>query len=145
MKRAGIVLAALSLAVAGTALAQDNPIKARQELMKKNGEATKLVNQMLKGDKPYDGAAAAAALTTIATSSEQFITLFPEGSTGKDTEAKPDIWKNRKDFDDWGKGLKDEALKAASVAAKGTDALKPAFAEVAQYCKGCHEKYRIEK
>jgi cytochrome c556 len=145
MKRAGIVLAALSLAVAGTALAQDNPIKARQDLMKKNGEATKLVNQMLKGDKPYDAAAASTALTGIAGTLDQFITLFPEGSVGKDTEAKPDIWKNRKDFDDWAKGLKDESLKAAKAAASGADALKPVFAEVAQYCKGCHEKYRIEK
>lgn len=145
MKRAGLVLAALSLAIAGSALAQDNPIKARQDLMKTNGDASKLVNQMLKGDKPYDAGAAATALASIATSAEQFITLFPEGSVGKDTDAKPDIWKNKKDFEDWGKGLKDEALKGAQAAKNGADALRPIFAEIAQYCTGCHEKYRIER
>lgn len=144
MKRASLVLA-LSLAVAGAAYAQQNPIKARQDLMSKNGDATKLVNQMLKGDKPYDAAAAAAALTSIGDSIEQFVKLFPEGSIGKDTDAKPEIWTNRADFDSWAPSLKQASVKAAQAAANGPEALRPAFKDVADHCQGCHEKYRIEK
>jgi cytochrome c556 len=145
MKRASLVLAVLSLAVTGAAYAQQNPIKARQDLMTQNGDATKLVNQMLKGDKPYDAAAAAAALNSIGDAIEKFVTLFPEGSVGKDTDAKPEIWTNRADFDSWAPSLKQASVKAAQAAANGPDALRPAFAEVADHCQGCHEKYRIEK
>jgi cytochrome c556 len=145
MKRIIIGLFVGCVALAGTALAQDGPIKQRQALMKKNGEATKVVAPMLKGEKPYDAAAAASAMKTISGTLDEFITLFPEGSTSKDSVAKPEIWQNKKDFNEWATGLKAEADKAATAAAGGMDSFKKAFAEVSQYCKGCHEKYRAEK
>jgi cytochrome c556 len=139
----GILLGCIALA--GAALADDGPIKQRQALMKKNGEATKVVSAMLKGEKPYDAAAAAGAMKTIGGTLDEFITLFPEGSTSKDSAAKPEIWQNKKDFNEWATGLKAETVKAAAAAEGGPDSFKKAFAEVAQYCKGCHEKYRAEK
>jgi cytochrome c556 len=145
MKRVGLILAALSLAVAGTAFAQQNPIKARQDLMSKNGDATKVVSQMLKGEKPYDGAAAAQAFSSIASSMDTFVTLFPDGSTNKDSDAKPEIWQNRDDFNSWATKVKQVSLKAAQAASGGAAALGPALAEVGQACQGCHEKYRVEK
>ena len=41
-----------SIAVTGAAIAQDSPIKKRQAIMKKNGEAAKLITEMFKGERP---------------------------------------------------------------------------------------------
>lgn len=145
MKRIVIAVVVGCVALTGAALAQDGPIKQRQALMKKNGEATKLVTAMLKGEQPYDGAAAAGAMKTVGGSLDQFVTLFPDGSTSPDSVAKPEIWQNKKDFNEWASSLKDATNKAAEAAPGGMDGFKTAFAEVGKHCKGCHEKYRAEK
>lgn len=130
----------------GLAVAKEDPIKERQELMETTGKAMGAVSAMMKGEKPYDATVAAASMKTIGTDIEKFITLFPAGSeTGGKTRAKPEIWKNMKDFTDWGKQLKEDAGKAETVAAQGMDAFKPAFAAVGKSCGGCHDDYRAPK
>ena len=145
MKRIIIALMIGSIAATGAAIAQDGPIKKRQELMKKNGDAAKLVNAMFKGEKPYDAAAAADAIKGIGAVMDEFITLFPEGSTSKDSDAKPEIWKNKADFDGWAMQVKEDTPKTVAAAAGGVATLQPAFAEFAKSCRGCHEKYRADK
>jgi cytochrome c556 len=145
MKRIIIALMVGSLAAAGAAVAQDSPIKKRQAIMKHNGEAATLISAMFKGEKPYDAAAAAAAIKSIGATMDEFVTLFPEGSMSKDSDAKPEIWKNKKDFNDWAAQLKDDSVKTADAAAGGVATLQPAFAEMAKSCKGCHESYRVPK
>ena len=56
------VAAVLALATAGVSTAQD-AIAQRKALMKEVGGATKLSSEMIKGEKPYDAKAAAAAMT----------------------------------------------------------------------------------
>jgi cytochrome c556 len=145
MKRIIIALMIGSIAATGAAIAQDGPIKKRQALMKKNGEAATLVTAMFKGEKPYDAAAAAKAVKSIGDSMDEFVTLFPDGSTSKDSDAKPEIWKDKADFDGWAKQVKDDTPKAVAAAAGGMASLQPAFAELGKSCRGCHEKYRAEK
>jgi cytochrome c556 len=134
-----------SIAAAGAAIAQDSPIKKRQAIMKKNGDSVTLVTAMFKGEKPYDGATAAAAFKAIGASMDEFVTLFPEGSTSKDSDAKPEIWKNKADFNDWAKQIKEDTAKAAEAAPGGIAALQPAFVALGKSCQGCHEKYRVQK
>jgi cytochrome c556 len=145
MKRIFIALMVGSLAAAGAAVAQDSPIKKRQAIMKRNGDAATLITAMFKGEKPYDAAAAAAAFNSIGGAMDEFVTLFPEGSTSKDSDAKPEIWKNKADFNDWAKQLKEDTAKAAEAAAGGIATLQPAFAAVGKSCQGCHESYRVQK
>lgn len=145
MKRIMMALIIGSIAVAGTAIAQDSPIKKRQAIMKKNGEAAKLITAMFKGEQPYDAIAAATAINGIGGAMDEFITLFPEGSTAKDSDAKPEIWKNKADFNDWAKQVKEDTAKAAAAAAGGMESLEPAFAALGKSCQGCHEKYRVQK
>ena len=145
MKRIIIALMIGSIAATGAAIAQDSPIKKRQALMKKNGEAAKLITAMFKGEKPYDAAAAADAIKGIGASMDEFVTLFPEGSTAADSDAKPEIWKDKADFESRAKQVKEGTAKAATAAAGGMASLQPAFAELGKSCKGCHEKYRAEK
>ena len=59
------VLAVSVLAlVVGAAVAQEDPIKARQELMKSNGQQAALGAKMIKGEVPFDLAKAKASLPT---------------------------------------------------------------------------------
>lgn len=146
MKRISLGLVFACVIGSGLALAAGDPIKERKELMKGNGGAMKAVGAMLKGEKPYDAAAAGDAMKKIGGSVDEFLTLFPKGSeTGGDTTAKADIWTNKADFDTLGEALKDAAGKAEKAAAGGMDSFKVAIGGVGKACKGCHEKYRVKK
>jgi cytochrome c556 len=148
MKQIIVFLIAAFFAVTGAALAQDNPIKQRQDLMKGNGDAMKLVGEMLKGEKPYEADAAAKALTKISGSMDEFPTLFPESSKPTPdvkTDAKPNIWEDMADFKAKAEEVKTASAKAAEAAAGGLDSLKGAIGAVGKGCKGCHEEYRVKK
>ncbi len=130
----------------GLAYAQTSVIKERQNIMKSNGDAVKLVSDMLKGEKPYDAKAAADGMKSIHGNIGKFVTLFPEGSeTGEKTRALPAIWKNKKDFEDWGKQLQEDTAKAEGAAAGGADSMKTALADVGKTCNGCHDDYRAKE
>jgi cytochrome c556 len=131
---------------ASVAIAADDPIKQRKELMKGNGASLKGVVAMLKGEKPYDGAAVGKAMKDIGASVATFVTLFPKGSeTGGETAAKPEIWTSKDEFDAIAKDLEAATAKAATAAGGGLDSFKTAFGPVGKACKACHEKFREEK
>ncbi len=142
----GLAVVVAAILGASVATATADPIADRQELMKGNGKAVKAVVAMLKGETPYDGAAVEKAMTGINKSLTTFVTLFPKGSeTGGKTEAKPEIWQDKADFDAKAKDLEAATAKAAAAAPNGLDAFKVAFGPVGKACKACHEKYREEK
>lgn len=139
------VTAAMGIAASGISVAQD-AISKRKEFMKSVGGATKLSNEMIKGDKAFDGKAAADALIKVHAGWGDFVKLFPKGTeTGGETTASPKIWENTKDFDEKGQVLAKAAKSAADAAPKGKDAFAEAFKAVGAQCKGCHEVYRIPK
>lgn len=144
MKRIIVGFVIGCIAMAGAAIAQDGPIKKRQALMKQNGDAADTVAKMFKGETPYDAAAAAAAFTSIGATTEEFITLFPEGSA-QGSDAKETIWQDKPDFESWAVKLKEDSAKAAAAAAGGMETLQPAFVAVGKTCQGCHETYRVER
>jgi cytochrome c556 len=139
------VAVALSLvALTGVAVGQDDPIKARQQLMKMNNASARAAFGMVTGRTPYEPAAAAAAMNEIASDMEQFVTLFPEGSNGVGSEASDDIWTHFDDFKSLAAKLNTDAKAAAAAAPNGVDAFKAAFSTVNGDCMACHQKYRAE-
>lgn len=69
--------------------------------------------------------------------------VFPEGSTGGSTEAKPDIWQQPEKFQEALDKLRQStAALAAAVPADDADALKAAFNDVRGACHDCHEQFR---
>jgi cytochrome c556 len=153
MRKFAAITLLLSFTVFGLSFAQgaDDPVKARQNLMKEVvGKNMKLIVAMLKEESeqdaiPYDAAKAQAALQAISEVPDKFVTLFPENTSMMDvkTDAKPEIWDNKADFESRAQGLKTNTQEAAKVASSGKDQLKPVvFGKVATQCKGCHEKYR---
>lgn len=141
-----IVFAAFSVGFAGNAISQDDPIKARQDLMKSNGAAAKAAFGMAKGEIPFVEADAAEAMQTIKANMEEFPSLFPVGSeTGGKTRAIAMIWEDMDGFEAEAMKLADAAGAAETAAASGLDAFKEALGAVGGSCQSCHEKYRAEK
>jgi cytochrome c556 len=144
------MIAALALAATGAAaLAAPTgleAIKARQELMKANGEASKAIFPMLKGQSPFDLATVQKALKTYQNAAENMPALFPPDSkTGGKTQALPAIWEgdNKADLDARFKKLGADAT-AALAAITDLASFKANMPGVFKNCGGCHEKYKAK-
>ena len=141
-----MVITASALAAAfSVASAQDDPIAARQALMKSNGQQAALGAKMVKGEEPFDLAKAKAIFVAIEGVANKAPTLFPENSkTGGDTAADPKIWSNMDDFKAMFAKLGADA-KVAQSSVKDLESFKAAFGNVGKDCGGCHQTYRIKK
>ena len=148
MIRAVVALAAVTLG-AGIVIAQEDAATARKALMKENGKNmyTTGLSGMVKGVRPYDQAAADAALAQLETSSKQISSLFPDTAKtsvpGGQYSASPKIWENKADFDaKLAKYIAEIAVAKTKV--KDLDSLKAEWPVLNSTCEGCHETYRIK-
>jgi cytochrome c556 len=138
-------VAAISIFATGAVVAQGDPIKERQTILKGIGEATKPIAAMLKGATPYDNATVQKSLATSADGAKKLPDLFPDNSkTGEDTEALPKIWEEKTKFN-----AIYAKLAATATAAEGTisdqASLKANIGSVFGNCKTCHDDYRAKK
>ncbi len=134
-----------SIGVAGSALAVDDPIKTRQDMMKSIGGSMKVLGQMAKGQVDYDAAKAEAAVKKINMSARGFADLFPEGSNTGETEAGPKIWTDMEDFKKLSDNLETAAAAAIPVAGQGLDAMRGTLGSIGKNCKECHQDFRVKK
>jgi cytochrome c556 len=118
----------------------------RHEGMETIGKTNKAIKRELDGGSPnitavHAGAAQIAALSRKASG------WFPAGTgpeVGK-TGAKPEIWKDPKDFAAKLHSFQAAAASFNQAAMSGeVNAIKAKFAELGQACKACHDKYRSE-
>ncbi|MGD9844311.1 MAG: cytochrome c [Variibacter sp.] len=143
MKR--ILLAIGAVAIGVTAVAAQDAIATRKQLMKANGQEAKIGSAMVKGGAPFDLAKAKAVFAAYADAADKMGALFPPNSmTGGETTASPKIWEAKADFDAKLKKFGEEA-RTAGAATKDLDSFKASFATVMRNCGGCHETYRIKK
>ena len=130
------VMAFAIAAVGMSATAQDNPIAARQALMKENGG-------IMRGAGNLSGEEAAQALEKMAANFAALQTLFPEGSTGADSEALPVIWDNFDAFNSIFATDQQVATAAAAAARAGDVATLTARIKlIGGSCGECHRTYR---
>jgi cytochrome c556 len=149
----------IGAAVAGAALAQDDKMPAnaspatkaayaRHDNYRKLGGAFKALNDELKKGEP-DKAVVAANAKTISTLAGQLPTWFPRGSgveARAASEAKADIWRDAAGFSTAASNLQAQATKLNQLAAAGDiDGVKGQVRNTGMACKGCHDKYRLEK
>lgn len=118
-------------------------IADRKAAMKAIAGANKTVNDMNKGDVPFDAAKAKAAFATMEQNFAKSKTLYPADSkTGGETAAQPAVWEKTADF----MGKLDSAIAVVKAAAAGS-ATEAAFKEqvknVGATCGGCHKDYRV--
>lgn len=123
-------------------------VKQRMDAMKDIGAQMKLIGQMIKGQKPYNGKEVANAGLVIADlSGEDMLKLFPENSLDHTTEATSEIWSNWQVFEKYSTDLRKAAESIADKAGKGAEkvVVAEAFGRLAKVCKGCHEEFRVKK
>ncbi|WP_223385575.1 c-type cytochrome [Oricola cellulosilytica] len=138
------------LAVSGvTAVASEDPVATRKALMQSNGAAAGLSGGMMKGEIPYNAAAAKAALASFNAAATAFGDYFPEGSDmDANTTASPKIWEDMEGFEAELDKFQTAAAAAMQAAGKDgpadLDAFKAAAGSVLGTCKDCHEGYRVK-
>jgi cytochrome c556 len=143
------IVAVIGLAVS-VAAAQQDPIAARKQLMKDNGDQAKAGAAMAKGEKPFDLATARKMFTQFEETATKAAALWPENSIDQPTAddpytASPKIWENMDDFKARLAKLGSDS-KAAIESVKDLDSFKAAFTNIGKNdCGGCHEKYRLKK
>ncbi|WP_214000662.1 cytochrome c [Arsukibacterium sp.] len=102
------------------------------------------INEMIKGEVPYDAARVqkrADALVLVTTLPwEAFQVAGTEQGGG---DAKADIWKNLDDFLKRGEKLAADASSLQAAATTGDkNELRKAFGNFARNCKACHDNYK---
>jgi cytochrome c556 len=76
-----MIVATLAVGLSvGTAIAQQDPVTVREDLMKKNNDHAKAVVQMMRGQAPFDAAAVDAAFKQWADTAQKLPALFPDNS-----------------------------------------------------------------
>ena len=144
-------IAAVALGV-GVAVAQQDVIKERKDLMKANGDQAKIATAMVKGERPFDLAAAKKIFATFADAAGKMPNLYPAssknetGSPAADKFSPTDkVWEDMADFKARFEKFGDDAKKAeASV--KDLESFKAAIGNIGKNdCGGCHHDYRHEQ
>jgi len=144
-------LVAVALGVS-LAVAQQDVIKERKDLMKANGAQAKIAADMMKGDKPFDLAAAHKIFTTFDNAAQKMPGLFPAGSESEagspaadDFSPSPKVWQNMADVKARFAKLATDA-KAADASVKDVATLKAAMGNIGKNdCGACHQLYRVQK
>lgn len=146
---ASALLATLAAAAAAAPLTKGKALAVmheRHEGMEKIGDTNKVLRREINSSSPFVPAVQSGA-RTMAQLSVKANGWFPRG-TGPDvgkTAAKPEIWRNPKDFAAKLRAFQG-AARALDAAAKSGDmaAVKARYAELGGTCKACHDSYRAE-
>jgi cytochrome c556 len=120
-------------------------VKERMDLMDTQKEAMKVIGAMAKGTAAFDASKAAAAASEIENTAKKIPELFPEGTGGAPSEAKPEVWEKWAEFT----ADADELVKASNELVATLESESPKwkakFKGVIDACKTCHKTFRMEK
>ncbi len=146
--RVSVVVGGLALLLAGSAVSQaqmkvgsGDLVADRQRLMKLNGASARDMNDKLKAGQIE---AIAVNAETIAINAQHIPSLFPPGSMTDKSNAKPEIWEKRADFEAVAMTLQTKAEEIRDAArAKDqpkVEALMKDFGRTT--CGTCHTTFR---
>ena len=121
---------------------------ARHEKFEKLGKTFKVLNDELKKSDP-DKAIIAAATKTMVGLATALPGWFPRGSGVQArpmSEAKAEIWTDAAGFSAASSAMQVQVSKLNQAALSGDiAAVKAQVRPTGGTCKGCHDKYRVEK
>ena len=126
--------------LAAPALAAEGDLEYREHVMEAIGGHMQASVDILRQKVPHQ-AHLTMHVNAIAELSQITDLLFPEGSEGGD--ALPAIWQNPSDFASKVSGFKDAAAGLKAAVDSG-DGVGPAFQNLGQACKSCHDDYRAD-
>ena len=137
------VIFGLTMTVA--AMTATEAIKEREEMMEGIRDQMKTLGAIAKKEQPFDAEVVHASAAAIAENLKRSAELFPEGSDRGDvpTEAKPEIWTNRDQFDKLLEAAHQAAVDMQSVTS--AEEFPPALGKLGNGCKSCHDLFRQPK
>ena len=137
---ASLVVTGLILGASLAVVAAD-AFQERQMAMEQINDAMKPLAAIAKKQAPFDAAVVKQSATTIADNLRKAATLFPPGSGGGESLAKPEVWTDAAGFD---KTMKDAQAAAVALQSVADEAgFRPALGALGGNCKACHDKYRL--
>jgi cytochrome c556 len=134
---------AATIALGATAVYAQNAagIGARKDAFKAIGGATGTMSKMVKGEAPFDTAAAQGALKTIEAKSIELKGMFGDDTKTGETKVLPVAFEKKADLMARFDKMSADA-KAAQAAVKDLDSLKGELPKIGANCGGCHKEYR---
>jgi cytochrome c556 len=137
------LVVALSVGGVAVAVIAADAFHDRHMAMEAVGDAMKPLGAIAKKQAPFDAAVVKASATTIADNLKKAQALFPAGSGGGESRAKPEIWTDAAGFE---KGMKEAHAAAVALQSVSDEAAYgPALGALGATCKSCHAKYRLPK
>jgi cytochrome c556 len=134
------------VSVSAVSLAQDEAvIKYRQKVMDANGANLGAISDILKFSLPYQQNIKAHA-EQLASAASLIPSAFKKDVSEGLTDAKPEIWKNWDEFEQYANDLKTASDALAEAAGEGDmAAIGEKVQGVGHACKQCHEDFRKPK
>lgn len=123
----------------------DDAIKYRQSALFVMQQNFSRVAGMANGKIPFDAKIAAESATVAEFASRLPWVAFGDGTDKGDTQAKPEIWKEKAKFTDYANKMQAEMVKLSAATKTGNlDSIKAAVSATGGSCKTCHDAYRKE-
>jgi cytochrome c556 len=146
MQRLPILIAAVA-ALAAPAFAQEDPIAARQALMRNNSAAAGVANAIMNDEIEYSPAVGRAAIAAWSATAHTITAFFPEGSADETrSRALPKIWEDLPAFLEAVEAFQTDVAAAVEASGREGPPDKETFVAAAQpvleNCGACHEAWR---
>ena len=148
LKGSGIALLLLLLLIlpAAAAVSQEDGVYVgyRQMLMRAQAAGVGMIGAVLAGQLPKSHIVAQANI--LKQNAELIPDAFKKETTSGKTGARPEIWKNWKEFTTAALALEKESAKLAEAAQSGDPAaILTQVQKVGAACGGCHQSFRQAK
>lgn len=139
----------VTCAVHGQANAQfakaEDAVKYRQNALFVMQQNFSRVAGMANGKIPFDAKVAADSAAVAEFVGRLPWVAFGEGTDKGESQAKPEIWKERAKFNEYANKMQAEMVKLSAAAKTGDlDSIKAAVRATGGSCKTCHDAYRKE-
>ena len=147
MKRILVAAAVLTLGVSAVVAQQDVAVQQQNQMKDQGKYMYGVVLKMVKGDTPFDQAAAEAALKALGESVAKIPTVFAtnpkEDVVNASFGSSQKIWQNKADFDAKVPPVI-KAIADANGTVKDAATLKVAYDAIQAKCNSCHDDYRVK-
>jgi cytochrome c556 len=117
-------------------------VKERMDAMESMAKAMKSIAQKLKSKRGLELIKSEAR--SIQEGAAKMPSLFPSGTDGHPSAAKPTIWTKWTDFEAKAQELASESAKLAEGDTRDAKVLTSQVARVSQTCSSCHDTYRAK-
>lgn len=139
-----LLLAATAVSAQAPQLKPEDQIKQRKSGYAVMGHNFASLAAMAQEKKPYNKEEAVRNAELVSVLSDYQKNFFGPGTDKGETKAKPELWKNRSDFDDKMEKMIAEARKLPQAARGDLASLKKAVGDTGAACKACHDDYRAK-